>query len=119
MHLETGGSLRFYSGCALKSVCTAQEKQNFAGSVPMMHQCASTFTLENSRRRFMRGVKCSFCHKMGSAATTIFGGESPTIPSTTFTAQERSVDNMQTRLAAWAATQDVAPWYTSETASIF
>ncbi|CBY33107.1 unnamed protein product [Oikopleura dioica] len=118
---EIGGSLKFYSGCALKSDCQAQEQQNFVGSVKMLHQCASTHFLENSRRRFKRGIKCSFCHKMGTspADLNIFGSESPAIVETIFTSQESAGDEMQDRLVTLAATQDSAPWYTTEIASIF
>lgn len=118
---EIGGDLKFYSGCALKSDCQAQEQQNFVGSVKMFHQCASTHFLENSRRRYQRGIKCSFCHKMGTTTTdlNIWGSENPAIAETTFTSQESAGDDMEDRLAAWAATQDIAPWYTTEVASGF
>jgi hypothetical protein len=115
--------LKFYSGCALKSDCQAQEQQNFVGSIKMLHQCASTHFLENSRRRYQRGIKCSFCHKMGTSTTdaNIWGSESPATAETIFTSQESTNGEMQNRLATLAATQNsgAGPWYTTETASIF
>lgn len=53
------------------------------------------------------------------SSATIYGQETATKAEALFTDQESSSDNMETRLAAWAAEQANAPWYTTEVASIF